>query len=393
MRSGVVTWRLGTEIPPVTGEPRPSALARLSPPPGRWRRPIFWLSAAVHALIVLALLFEVPRKPPNNDGLGPPSVSVILGPSAETPTSPAPTPEAALGLPNAPTVERSPAPEASTAPPAAPDAVPPPPSPPAPETPPSVAALQPAPQAPPPTPAPPAPPRTPSVIEDATAPPSPLPLLPTPPIPPAETPAPPRAPAPPVREALIQPQIARPPAPPAPVHPAAPAPPRPPRPFVPQRPPAQRPADPNAFPTPMFSSLGGAFSRSATRPAAPSREMPGPVKDAASSAYRPQYDLSGDDLGSGWERLFADWVNRHKYYPDQAAANGEEGTVAVRITVDRNGRVSSVSLLERSGSQWLDAALEALFRGQNLPPLPADFNEAEATLNVQMHYVLIHGSR
>jgi TonB family protein len=290
-------------------------------------------------------------------------------------------------------VEHSPAPDAIASPPATPNAVPPPPSPPAPETPPSVAALQPAPQTPPTPPAPPAPPRPPSVIEDATAPPSPLPLLPTPPIPPAEVPPPPRAPAPPVREALIQPQLARPPVPPAPVHPAAPTPPRPPRPFVPQRPPAQRPADPNAFPTPMFSSLGGAFSPAANRPAAPSRELPGPVQSASSSAYRPQYDLSGDDLGPGWERLFSDWVNRHKYYPDQAAENGEEGTAAVRITVDRNGRVNSVSLLERSGSQWLDAALEALFRSQSLPPLPADFAQSEATLNVQMHYILIRGPR
>ena len=54
-----------------------------------------------------------------------------------------------------------------------------------------------------------------------------------------------------------------------------------------------------------------------------------------------------------------------------------------------DGRVTSVELETKSGSVWLDLALQALFRGARLPPLH-DENEP-ITFNFTMHYILIRG--
>ena len=55
--------------------------------------------------------------------------------------------------------------------------------------------------------------------------------------------------------------------------------------------------------------------------------------------------------------------------------------------VNPNGRVTSVQMRSRSGSQWLDLALMGLFRDANLPALP-DATEP-LTFDFTMHYILI----
>ena len=50
------------------------------------------------------------------------------------------------------------------------------------------------------------------------------------------------------------------------------------------------------------------------------------------------------------------WWLQHRYYPQQAAMAGEDGTVVIQVVVDRYGRVHAVDLESRSGSQWLDMA-------------------------------------
>jgi TonB family protein len=44
------------------------------------------------------------------------------------------------------------------------------------------------------------------------------------------------------------------------------------------------------------------------------------------------------------------------YYPDEARRQGLEGTVQVRVLVNRNGRAEDVAILESSGSYLLDSA-------------------------------------
>jgi outer membrane biosynthesis protein TonB len=61
----------------------------------------------------------------------------------------------------------------------------------------------------------------------------------------------------------------------------------------------------------------------------------------------------------------------------------------VRVQVDRSGRVQSVELRGRSGSQWLDLALQGLFRGAHLPAFPPDAPDPTFTFDFTMNYVLI----
>jgi TonB family protein len=97
--------------------------------------------------------------------------------------------------------------------------------------------------------------------------------------------------------------------------------------------------------------------------------------------------VAGAHVGPDWRNELSAWVRAHAYYPQQAAMNGEDGNVTVQVVADPNGRVSSVEMKSRSGSQWLDMALMGLFRDAKLPPL---HDETEPiTFNFTMHYILI----
>jgi outer membrane biosynthesis protein TonB len=54
-----------------------------------------------------------------------------------------------------------------------------------------------------------------------------------------------------------------------------------------------------------------------------------------------------------------------------------------------DGRVTSVELEHGSGSPWLDLALEGLFRGAKLPPLPKSAGDQPVPFHFTMHYILI----
>jgi TonB family protein len=93
--------------------------------------------------------------------------------------------------------------------------------------------------------------------------------------------------------------------------------------------------------------------------------------------------------GSDWFGELQAWMEAHKYYPREAAMNGEDGVVVVHVTVDHTGHVNSVELRSRSGSQWLDLGAQAMFRGAHLPPFPPDSPVPDVDLQVTIHYIII----
>ncbi len=99
--------------------------------------------------------------------------------------------------------------------------------------------------------------------------------------------------------------------------------------------------------------------------------------------------LGDGNPGADWLNALSAWIEAHKYYPQEAAEAGEDGTVVVRVMVDHTGRVQSVELRDRSGSQWLDLAAQAMFRGAHLPPFPPGTSDPDFTFNLTMHYILI----
>lgn len=265
--------------------------------------------------------------------------------------------------------------------------------------------LVPAPTSPPASPpAPPTPPRA-----TAEAP----PLPPTPPAPAPQAPTPvPAVPAPAAPPPVPQPgpqantEVPPPPAPspPAPTELPLPPPPPPklamvvPRPVLPTPRPEQRPTAPPrperqpAFPAPMNFSFNAAPALTRPQPRTSSRGAPATMDFSlaprvGATDNTPFSLVAGAHVGPDWRNQLSSWVRAHAYYPPQAVMNGEDGTAMVQVVANPDGRVTSVELESKSGSMWLDLALQALFRDAHLPPLQGETEPI--TFDFTMHYILI----
>jgi protein TonB len=93
-------------------------------------------------------------------------------------------------------------------------------------------------------------------------------------------------------------------------------------------------------------------------------------------------------IASDWQRSLAAWLAAHKTYPDEARRRGTEGSVVLRFTADRSGRVLDVVLVRSAGSAMLDAAAEAMVRHAALPPFTAGMSQDTVTVTVQIRYAL-----
>jgi protein TonB len=81
-------------------------------------------------------------------------------------------------------------------------------------------------------------------------------------------------------------------------------------------------------------------------------------------------------------------------YPQQAAERGEKGTCLLRITINRDGSVDEVKLLEKSGYDTLDReAVAAVYRGATYGALPAAFEGETLQIMAFFQYNLSYGGR
>ena len=86
-----------------------------------------------------------------------------------------------------------------------------------------------------------------------------------------------------------------------------------------------------------------------------------------------------------------DWIQRHLYYPEEAARKGQDGTAEVHVVLDRDGQVRDVELTTSSGADLLDDATSGMFRGATLPPVPPDMAGGHFDIDLTVHYILMHG--
>ncbi|MBR0655940.1 energy transducer TonB, partial [Plastoroseomonas arctica] len=147
----------------------------------------------------------------------------------------------------------------------------------------------------------------------------------------------------------------------------------------PLRPPQAAPA-PQRRPNPDQLALGPN-----PRPDRPNPPAARSDENVAGATLR----ISGANLGADWRAAFMEWLRRNGRYPREAAMNGEDGTTIVRFEVDRDGRVQSVRLTSRSGSQWLDIASTALLRDRTIPPFPPGTESNLATIDLTIQYILV----
>jgi len=208
---------------------------------------------------------------------------------------------------------------------------------------------------------------------------APLPKTPEPPIQPPiqpETPPPPETePVPPPTEpiATVEPL---PPAPEVPVPVVEPPPPP-----VPRKPavkPPRQPSRPRPEKSPV--SATAALPQPATAASTPPQTayaptpMPAPVRSP--------------EISPSYRALLSAWLESHKRYPDSARQRGEEGRVVLRFAVDRSGRVVDFAVAQSSGYPDLDASIEEMMRGAQLPPFPASMPQPRIDVSVTIRFSL-----
>ncbi len=102
----------------------------------------------------------------------------------------------------------------------------------------------------------------------------------------------------------------------------------------------------------------------------------------------PEVTVHGD-VGADWNAELDQWVEAHKYYPQAAAEQGQQGDVRIHFVVDRKGHVTGLKMTDSSGSVFLDQAWLGLFQGATLPPFPPGTKSDNVTIDATMHFELI----
>jgi protein TonB len=127
-------------------------------------------------------------------------------------------------------------------------------------------------------------------------------------------------------------------------------------------------------------------------PTADAPDVPAPpgATSATASASPPASAQQAARTGAdpAWLADVSAWLLAHRSYPEMARALGRQGTVVVRITVDPEGHVMSVNLVQGSGSDSLDNAAEQLVRNARLPPFPPDMKLPQQSVTVPIRYRL-----
>jgi len=141
----------------------------------------------------------------------------------------------------------------------------------------------------------------------------------------------------------------------------------------------ERPREPASEPTPAsprFAELppvgiGGAQYPAAQPAAAAAGLAPVPRPDAAAS----------------YQAVISAWLESHKRYPESARERGEEGNAALRFRIDRSGRVLDYSYAS-TGYPDLDAGLDEMLRGAQLPPFPPGMAASRIEVSLLMRFNL-----
>ncbi len=94
-------------------------------------------------------------------------------------------------------------------------------------------------------------------------------------------------------------------------------------------------------------------------------------------------------ISSDYDEELSDWIHAHMYYPQDAAERGEDGPSSVHVVLDRQGHVTSIRLVNSSGSYALDDATQGMFRGATLPPVPPDMSGDTFDIDLTIDYILI----
>lgn len=189
--------------------------------------------------------------------------------------------------------------------------------------------------------------------------------------------------------AVAQPAVPEPAAP----RPAEPAP-------APERPPKPKPApklEPAPEPVPEPSPKPVAPEPAATTVSEPVPVEPAPASAPASAApvatpstARTRFTgKPARNVRSYFGQITA-WIDANKDYPADVKKKKQQGTVVVKFTIGRDGRLLASSIKQSSGHALLDqAALSTLARAAPFPPIPDFVGRETLSVAVPIDYSLI----
>jgi protein TonB len=143
--------------------------------------------------------------------------------------------------------------------------------------------------------------------------------------------------------------------------------------------PPERPLAPVAEPTPAparFAELHTAGIAGAQYSAAQ------PAAAAVGPSRTPE-----PDAAASYRAMISAWLESHKRYPESARERGEEGNAVLRFRIDRSGRVLDYSY-RSTGYSDLDAGLDEMLRGAQLPPFPPGITATRIEVSLTMQFNL-----
>ena len=80
-------------------------------------------------------------------------------------------------------------------------------------------------------------------------------------------------------------------------------------------------------------------------------------------------------------------INQHKHYPRMAKVLHQEGRVMVKVTLDKNGNVIDVEILQSSSYESLSkAAIDTIRKIKRFPPIPTEIGKEILSFNVPLDY-------
>jgi protein TonB len=97
--------------------------------------------------------------------------------------------------------------------------------------------------------------------------------------------------------------------------------------------------------------------------------------------------VPGPDATASYRAMISAWLESHKRYPETARQRGEEGSAALRFRIDRSGRVLDYSY-SSTGYGDLDAGLDEMLRGAQLPPFPPGMTASRIEVSLTMRFNL-----
>ena len=111
-----------------------------------------------------------------------------------------------------------------------------------------------------------------------------------------------------------------------------------------------------------------------------------PTAQPAAAAVGPSR-VPEPDAAASYRAMISAWLESHKRYPKSARQRGEEGSAVLRFRLDRSGRVLDYSY-RSTGYPDLDAGLDEMMRGAQLPPFPPGITASRIEVSLTMQFNL-----